>query len=103
MSDTIQKVTRLSYGQKFTLKTGVDLTGYTSLDFDFQKPGLTTTTTSALTADAEAGEIYWVSTSGFWGTGSDNGEWAIVAKATFASGVLYTRPVQVNVVDEYDS
>lgn len=89
-----------SYGQVLKINTGIDLTGYTSLEMEFEKPdGSIVTKAAALDGQATAGVIkYSVDQNLF----TASGLWKVVAKVTFSGGLFWSHPPgRFAVVDEF--
>ena len=78
------------YGFKFRLKTGVNITGYSSFTFSFKKPDDTTqdvTDTDGGVDDASEGDFYVTVPDGLFDT---DGPYTVQATVEFASKKLIT-------------
>jgi hypothetical protein len=79
-----------TFGFKIRLKTGTDLTGYTTLKVKIRPPTGDTIEKGASTPDPAGGYIEYVVESDIFPEAGPYGEYEIEGKATFTGKVLKT-------------
>lgn len=93
------QVAQQSYGQKITLETGIDITGASQIKLIFKPPNDDEVVVTGVCDDPTIGDVYWVSTAGFW---TFTGTWKAIARVRFDTDeLIYTRPTTVVVVDRF--